>query len=48
MFREIDELALDPPLFVAPLLYLLVGHVADGAAVANPKGLWKTMLAALM
>ena len=39
MVGEIDVLPLDPSLFVAPLQYLLIGHVEDGAAMANPKGL---------
>ena len=39
VLREIDEPPLHPRLFVAPLQYLLVGHAADGPAVANPQGL---------
>ena len=44
VLREIDELPLDPVLFVAPLQYLLVSHAKNGATVANPQGLCKRSL----
>ena len=44
VLREIDELPLDPVLFVAPLQYLLVSHAKNRATVANPQGLCKRSL----